>query len=253
LWVLDVGMGTSVYLRTRHHSLVYDLGPGRRQRYSAAEQALLPVIGRYRGAVPDLVVVSHVDQDHSGGLHAFLEAYPRARLVSGTPGELAARFELPEVPASCHERPAWRWDGVDLRFLTAIAGEGSNNRSCVLMIDGFHRVLLPGDIESRRELGLVEEYGDALAAEVLLVPHHGSATSSGSDFLDRVNPRYAVFTLSRDNRWGFPAATVLERYRRRDIDLLDSARHGAVSVFSGSGELRIEAQRASPERIWRRW
>jgi len=118
---------------------------------------LLPLIERLRAGTPDLVVVSHVDQDHSGGLYSFLESHPRAALVSGTPRELAARFESPAPAGSCHRRHAWRWDGVSFRFLAAPAGEGTNNRSCVLMIDGFHRVLLPGDIESGRERGLVAE------------------------------------------------------------------------------------------------
>jgi len=251
--VLDVGMGTSVLVLTRNHSLVYDLGPGGRSGSSAANWALLPAIMRYRGGPPDLVVVSHVDRDHSGGLPSFLDAYPGAAILSGTPRELADRFDLSTAIPSCHQRPAWRWDGVEFSFLDALAGDETNNRSCVLMIDGGHRVLLPGDIESRRESSLVDEYGDALAADVLLVPHHGSATSSSAEFLERVNPRYAIFTLSRDNRWGFPVAGVIERYRLRGVGLFDSARDGAISIFVGPQELRIEVRRGTPRRIWRRW
>ncbi|UCH40907.1 MAG: DNA internalization-related competence protein ComEC/Rec2, partial [Gammaproteobacteria bacterium] len=73
LFVLDVGMGTSILVQTRHHSLVYDFGPGRAGVYSAAEWALVPLV-RARGIKqPDLVIVSHADQDHSGGLHALVE------------------------------------------------------------------------------------------------------------------------------------------------------------------------------------
>ncbi|MGD8347879.1 MAG: DNA internalization-related competence protein ComEC/Rec2 [Gammaproteobacteria bacterium] len=251
--VLDVGMGTSVLVLTRNHSLVYDLGPGGRGGTSAADWALLPAILRYRIGMPDLAVVSHVDRDHSGGLNAFIDAYPGTALLSGTPRELADRFELSAPVPSCHERPDWRWDGVEFSFLGAPAGDETNNRSCVLLIDGGRRVLLPGDIESRRESSLVAEYGDRLAADVLLAPHHGSATSSTGDFLDRVNPDYAIFTLSRGNRWGFPAPGVIERYRRRGVRLFDSARDGAISVFGGPEELRIEVRRGTPRRIWRRW
>jgi competence protein ComEC len=238
---------------TRNHSLVYDLGPGGRSGSRAADRALLPAILRYRGGPPDLVVVSHVDGDHSGGLPSLLDAYPGAALLSGTPRELADRFDLSAAIPSCHQHPGWRWDGVEFSFLGALDGDETNNRSCVLMIDGGRRVLLPGDIESRRESSLVDEYGDALAADVLLAPHHGSATSSSAEFLERVNPRYAVFTLSRGNRWGFPAAGVTERYRRRGVRLFDSARDGAITIFGGSEELRIEVRRGEPRRIWRRW
>ena len=118
---------------------------------------------------------------------------------------------------------------------------------------GEQRALLAGDIETPREAGLVAEYGNMLAAELLLVPHHGSETSSSPGFLDAVAPRHAVFTLSRANRWGFPSATVVDRYRQRGIHLYDTAEDGAISVASGPGGLRIRTLRGAPRRIWRRW
>jgi len=253
MWILDVGMGTSILLRSQHHSLVYDLGPGRPGSPGAAARVLLPTMRRLRTGEPDLVVVSHVDQDHSGGLPALLDAWPRAPIVSGTPQKLAARYSLPAGTKSCHRREPWRWDGVEFAFLAAIAGDGTNNRSCVLRVAGRQRVLLAGDIEVAREASLVTAYGPALAAELLLVPHHGSETSSSSQLLDTVAPRHAVFTLSRANRWGFPAAAVVARYRARGIGLYDTAGDGAISVASGARGLRIETLRGTPRRIWRRW
>ncbi len=117
LRVLDVGMGSSMLLRTRHHSLVYDFGPGRKQAYSAADQVLIPVMRRLGIEAPDLLIVSHVDQDHSGGLHSFTGHYQPAQLLSGTPQELQTRFLLPHRVRSCHDFPPWRWDGVLFRFL----------------------------------------------------------------------------------------------------------------------------------------
>jgi competence protein ComEC len=253
IWILDVGMGTSILLRTRHHSLVYDLGPGKPGSPGAGDRVLLPLMRRLRSGAPDLVVVSHADQDHSGGLPALLDAYPQAPIVTGTPAELAEKFALPAATASCHRRQPWRWDGVEFAFLQALAGDGTNNRSCVLRVDGEQRVLLAGDIEATREASLVAAYGDSLAADMLLVPHHGSETSSSVQFLDFVAPRHAVFTLSRGNRWGFPSAAVVDRYRARGIRLYDTAGDGAISVASGARGLKIETLRGAPRRIWRRW
>ncbi len=198
LLVFDVGMGTSILLTTRYHSLVYDFGPGRPGVYSAADWALLPAM-RNRGIdSPDLAIVSHVDQDHSGGLHGLLDDYPRLTLLSGTPGELQARITPGRRVRSCHQYPDWRWDGVEFRFLSSAHNwSDTNNRSCVLIIDGRHRVLLPGDIESAREQSLVRQHAAALAADVLLVPHHGSDTSSSSGFVERVAPRHVIFPLRR--------------------------------------------------------
>ena len=254
LRVLDVGMGSSMLLRTRHHSLVYDFGPGRKARYSAADMALLPVMRQLGIEQADLLIASHVDQDHSGGLYSFLDNYQPAQLLSGTPGELRHRFALPHRVRSCHAYPDWRWDGVLFRFLaSAEPARSTNNRSCVLQVIGHHRLLIPGDIESVQEHRLIEAYGDALAADILLAPHHGSNSSSSPAFIERVRPALAVFTLARNNRWGFPAAAVQARYRAWNVALYRNDHDGAVHIHSQAQRLLVTTMRDPPRRRWRRW
>ncbi len=254
LLVFDVGMGTSALLRTRHHSLVYDFGPGKAGIFSAADWALLPALRKYAIDMPDLAIVSHVDQDHSGGLHRLLETHPQLPLLSGTPAELHARFGLRRRVASCHDYPRWRWDGVDFSFISSPQGPSdTNNRSCVLMISGRHRVLLPGDIESAREYSLVKTHGDTLRADVLLAPHHGSDTSSSRRFIEQVSPRHVIFTLSRGNRWGFPSPRVLSRYAGAGVAQYRSDRDGAITVVSAADGLSVGSARKPAKRIWRRW
>jgi len=254
LRVLDVGMGSSMLLRTRHHSLVYDFGPGRKARYSAADMALLPVMRQLGIEHADLLIASHVDQDHSGGIISFLDSYQPARLLSGTPVELRRRYALPHRVRSCHRYPDWRWDGVEFRFLDIDErARSTNNRSCVLQVIGQQRLLIPGDIESLQEHRLIESYGDSLASEILLVPHHGSNTSSSQAFIERVQPALAVFTLARNNRWGFPTAAVLARYRARNLALYRNDHDGAVHILSQAQGLRVTTLREPPRRLWRRW
>jgi competence protein ComEC len=255
LLVLDVGMGTSVLLETRNHSLVYDLGPGRNREFNTANIALLPLLRQRAIDEADLLVVSHVDQDHSGGLYALIPDYVTSSLVSGTPRELRRRFKLSHRVRSCHGYPEWNWDGVSFRFLrvAGAATSSTNNRSCVLQVTGYHRALLPGDIEAIQEERLVNRYGDALAADILLAPHHGSATSSSAAFIAAVKPAEVMFTLARNNRWGFPTAAVLERYRNHGAQLWRSDLHGAVGFISSRMGLQIQSLRDSPRRLWRRW
>jgi competence protein ComEC len=254
LLVLDVGMGSSLLLRTRHHSLVYDFGPGRKNRFSSAERALLPVMQRLGIAEADLLVVSHVDQDHSGGLYSFVGKYQWPQLLSGTPQELRSRFDLQHRVRSCHEYPDWYWDGVLFRFLETDSATGStNNRSCILQVIGHHRLLLPGDIEALQESKLVAAYGDELEAEVLLAPHHGSGTSSSQQFVDRVRPSKVVFTMARNNRWGFPVESVTARYQAIGARIFRSDRDGAIRFTSEAEGLRVSTLRNPPQRIWRRW
>ena len=254
LLTLDVGMGSSLLLRTRHHSLVYDFGPGRKQRFSAADRALLPVMQDLGIDQADLLIVSHVDQDHSGGFYSFIDDYQPSQLLSGTPVELATRFELAHRVKSCHDYPDWQWDGVRFRFLdTSAVDDSTNNRSCVLQIIGHHRMLLAGDIEAPQERKLVESYGDQLASDVLIAPHHGSDTSSSQLLINHVKPTQVVFTLARNNHWGFPHESVMSRYRDSGAVLYRSDYDGAIRFLSKSDRLQVSTSRNPPSRIWRRW
>ena len=252
LTLLDVGMGTSLILQTRHHSLIYDFGPGNRWGYSAADWALLPYMRQQGIDEADLMVISHVDQDHSGGFHSLLADYSPEKLLSGTPRKLVRRFRLAYPVQSCHGYPDWHWDGVDFRFLsTQSDGGNSNNRSCVLQVIGHQRMLIAGDIETRQEAKLVLAFGDELAADVLLAPHHGSNTSSSAAFVASVQPRHVLFTLSADNRWGFPKPEVVARYRNIAARIYRSDRDGAIQMQSRQAGLRVKAHRIKGQRIWR--
>ena len=255
--VFDVGLGTSVLIRTRHHSLVYDLGPGRDAQSNSAERTLLPALKHYAAGKPDLIVVSHVDQDHSGGLHSYaMRHLAPGRLLSGTPEELRRRYDLGFPVADCHAHRGWRWDDVKFSFVSpsrpSPAG-GSNNRSCVLRVDGHQRLLLPGDIETARERQLQAAAPEQLDAEVLIAPHHGSATSSSAAFIAAVTPAYVVHTVSRANRWNFPDAAVLARYRAAGSRQLRSDMSGAIEIRSAASGLSLKALREPPRRLWRRW
>ena len=255
LLVLDVGMGTSALLRTRHHSLVYDLGPGRSNEHNVARFALFPGLRYFDIDTPDLVVVSHVDQDHSGGLYSLRPWHSKTRLLSGTPGLLRQRYRLHHPVRDCHEYPAWRWDGVEFSFLDSHSQstDSSNDRSCVLQVRGSHRLLMPGDIENRVEQRLVERYREALVADILLAPHHGSATSSSAELIAAIDPAHVVFTMSRDNRWGFPDTTVVARYFASDVQLWRSDLDGAVRFQSRRESLTVDSFRDRPRRHWQRW
>lgn len=256
LVVMDIGMGTSLLLRTRNHSLVYDLGPGRPGAFNPVDWALKPLLLRHQIDQPDLLVISHVDQDHSGGLNSFHGYYHPARLLTGMPQALKARFSLTNDPRSCHAYPDWRWDGVDFSFLDA--GEqaektSSNNRSCILSVQGHHRVLIPGDIESSQESRLLKLHAAALDTDILLAPHHGSNTSSSWPFVLQARPGYVVYTQSRGNRWGFPRAEVVARYEAIAARQFRNDRDGAISLVSSPEGLLVTTLRKPVRRIWRRW
>lgn len=251
--VLDVGMGTSIVVRTRNHSLVYDYGPGNNQGFSAGSWVVKPFLQYHNILPPDLMVISHVDQDHSGGFRTFQLDYDPSRLMSGTPNKLKERLNLDSAIQSCHDITAWHWDGVGFEFLPlpkTSTMTDSNNRSCVLKIQGLDSVLLAGDIESKRENQLVESNPDRLKSDLLVVPHHGSLTSSSANFVRSVLPKAVIFTVGKNNRWGFPKPEIIDRYESIDSRIYRTDLHGAVSVYSDSTGFRVESLRQHRPRLW---
>jgi len=257
LVALDIGQGTAALVRTRRHLLVYDTGPALSPESDAGSRLVVPLLRRRGETVIDHLVLSHRDSDHVGGAAAVLAATSARRLSSSLepthPLLQRARARGAEV-APCERGQQWTWDGVRFEMLHPLAGELAtpgqrpNAVSCVLRISvGAQSVLLTGDIEAAQEAALLERDAAALRARVLLVPHHGSRTSSTPAFIDAVAPEIAVAQAAYRSRFGHPAADVVARYEARSIVLARSDRCGAFTLRSG-GAPRCEREAA--RRYW---
>ncbi|WP_322024927.1 DNA internalization-related competence protein ComEC/Rec2 [Burkholderia sp. BCC1977] len=259
LTVLDVGQGASVLVETARRTLLFDAGPGPESTH-AGTRIVAPAL-RARGIrTIDSLVLSHADADHAGGAAAVYAAAEVRQLLAG----IAPRHRLwRDAQAAgvadrlrCAAGQRWTWDGVAFTMLwpPGLAGAGpSNEQSCVLRIDaGGTSALLTGDIEARAERRLVADARDALGAQILVVPHHGSRTSSVEPFLDSVGPRVAVFPVGYRNRFGHPNRTVLARYEARGIPLPRTDRDGAVrfDVAPADGGFAFERYRDARRRYW---
>ncbi|HET8700718.1 MAG TPA: DNA internalization-related competence protein ComEC/Rec2 [Nitrococcus sp.] len=239
-WVtmLDVGQGSSVVVRTARHVLVYDTGPAWGAGASAASVSLVPFL-RSRGiAKVDRVVVSHADDDHSGGLAALLAALPVDDVVIGEPFAAA-----PPRARRCHRGQAWQWDGVRFRVLSPRVDDvRGNNASCVIRIASKGAaLLLPGDIERSAEHWLLEQPRD-LPADVLMMPHHGSRTSSTAEFVRRVHPSLALLSVGHHNSYGLPAAEIINRYHMLGARVLRTDRDGAIQLVLGAAGYHVRAR-----------
>jgi len=161
----------------------------------------------------------------------------------------------PGVP--CAAGSKWSWDGVSFEFLhpraeaPADRAVRANNQSCVLRIEGGGaRVLLTGDIERAAERELLLRAPALLPADALIVPHHGSATSSTPEFVKQVAPRHAVFAVGYRNRFGHPREEVLARYRDAGSELLRTDAAGAIQLRFAPGEVRVDGERDRARRYW---
>ena len=259
LTALDVGQGTAAVIQVGARSLVYDTGPSMGTQADAGQRVVVPWLRAQGIARPDALVVSHLDDDHSGGVRSLLRESPPDWVASSIRADHpilagARRFQ------PCLRGERWQWGEVEFEFLhpadppEPARGSATNAVSCVLRIrSGEISVLLAGDIEAPQERRLLALYEpQALRADVLLVPHHGSATSSTDAFIDAVEPRWAIFQVAYRSRFNHPNPKVLARYEARGIGILRSDAHGAVSVrLSPDGSIRIVRSREAPARYWR--
>ena len=251
-WIttFDVGQGLAVFVRTSAHALLYDAGPAFADDDSGA-RVIVPALRGEGIAALDLLVLSHEDNDHLGGALSVLESFEVGSLASSLPPEHPL-LGLAAAAHRCARGESWEWDGVQFAFLhpgAGSAGTKRNDSSCVLRIAaGRHSVLLTGDIERRAELELL---GDpSVRSDIIVVPHHGSRTSSSPEFVAAVSPRWAVVPVGYRSRFGHPHPEVLARYRNAGVDLLRTDLDGAVHARLDPEGVGIERERRLRERYW---
>ncbi|ROH87284.1 DNA internalization-related competence protein ComEC/Rec2 [Pseudomethylobacillus aquaticus] len=248
--MLDVGQGTAVLVRTAGHALLYDTGPRFSEEADAASRVILPYLRGEGVQHLDGLVVSHDDSDHSGGMQTLLESLPVSRVWSS----------LAVVPRGVRHQPCragqvWNWDGVRFEMLhparSVEAATKDNDRSCVLRVSHVAgRLLLAGDIERRAEMQLLEQDASLLAADVLLVPHHGSGTSSTTAFIEAVNPAFALVSAGYRNRFGHPKPDIVARYVHAGRHVYRTDQHGAVLVDFDADGIRLSGWRQQRPRYW---
>jgi len=244
---LDVGQGLAVTVQTRTSLLVYDSGMAWRSGGSAAEQVILPFLRSRRVDRIDRLVISHADLDHSGGVPAILEGLRVDDVIVGEPLGLSRERR-------CASGQQWGSGGIGFEILHPgryDLREG-NASSCVLRVSaGPYSLLLTGDIEAQSERELVQARAP-LAADIAIVPHHGSLTSSTVPFVDSVYPDFAVVSAGYANRWGFPKERVVRRWEAMGAAVLNTATSGALyfRVCADQGVIRVRGERDLRRRFW---
>jgi competence protein ComEC len=258
--VLDVGQGLAAVVETHDHALVFDTGPSFRTGTDTGQLVVVPYL-RHRGIRElDMLVVSHDDDDHKGGAASVLEWMPTRAVVVGPslsphPDPLPLERERGQDGGRCQRGTRWSWDGVEFEWLHPGPKryERDNDSSCVLLIRaGGHALLLTGDIEAEAEADLVDAHS-ALDVDVVVVPHHGSRTSSTQGFVTATRPEWVIYPVGLHNRWGFPVRRVVERWERVGAGDVRTSTGGAITmVLDPRQPLRSPVQwRLEHPRPWR--
>jgi competence protein ComEC len=228
---------------------VYDTGPGNGQQAEAAwhmvDGTIQPMIAA-RGLKPYLIVASHADLDHAGGLARLRDIYPQADIIASQ-AEKTPGISLCKAPAS------WRAGGLEFNILHPSKGLPylGNDSSCVISVNGLGLgLLLSGDISRAVEQRLA---GRTLGKHALLtVPHHGSSTSSSQALIDAVMPELVMISAAYKNRFNFPREDVMTRYQNSNTQILNTAKCGGIRITTGEGQQpHVETARVTRSAIWR--
>ena len=240
--VLDVGHGLAVLVRAGEHSLLYDTGPSWGGG-DAGASVVLPAIRQFDSGRPNTLIVSHSDSDHAGGLASVQQAFPGIE------------------PLQCVAGKQWRWiwpeavgDGVLFTAVHPSAGHrwSDNNGSCVLLIEyAGQRILLPGDIEAAAE-GVLVAAGVPGPVNLVVMPHHGSLTSSTAAFVEMLQADFAVASTAWHNHWKFPREAVVRRWTASGSCVLNTGTSGALGFVVDERGVRLE-RAWRPARTLLRW
>jgi competence protein ComEC len=264
LTVLDVGQGLSVVIETHRHALVYDAGPRFSETADAGGRIVAPFLRAAGLRRADGLIISHQDLDHSGGTLSLMQATPVGWFASSLPEDhaIVVRAQAQAKPGNevmaCLAGQRWNWDGVDFTVLHPTRAEyadpqaKTNDRSCVVRVDSaYGSALLTGDLEARSEALLLRTNEAALRADVLVVPHHGSRTSSTLPFIRAVAPRIAVFPCGYQNRFGHPRPDIVSRYAAASVHMIRTDFAGAVTLaFVPDAALVPALARDQRRRYW---
>jgi competence protein ComEC len=255
-WIttLDVGQGLAVLVRTANRALLYDAGPAFGAEADSGERIIAPYLRATGIERLDAMVVTHKDTDHSGGAASVLENFEVTRLLSSLPAD-DPLLGLAADAQACTAGQRWAWDGVRFEVLhpegAGARAKKSNDLSCVLKVSaGSRSMLLTGDIEKPAEAALLQRDPGVVPADVLLVPHHGSRTSSSAEFLAAVRPSIAVVPVGYRNRFGHPNADVIGRLSSMNARIFRTDRDGAITVGLSDAMLEITGERRQRRRYW---
>lgn len=242
--VFDVGQGLSVLVHTANHALLYDAGP-RIGDFDIGERVVYPSMRALGLARLDVMLLSHADSDHVGGALAIQRSMPVDEVISGEPRELPLVLQA----EPCRTARRWEWDGVRFELWQWSGAQNGNQSSCVLLVEANgERLLLTGDIDITAEQALIQS-DMPLDVRWLLVPHHGSASSSSRGLIDATTPYGALVSRSLHNAFGHPHPDVVSRLQTAGVHIFDTANSGALRVSLGRYGTALGAR--AERRFWR--
>lgn len=256
LTVLDVGQGQAIFLNLPDQKIMIDTGGSFDERkFSVGQQVVIPYLKQQGIKQLDQIILSHLDQDHSGAFAAIVQALKVKDVYSN---QNDGRFKHTHFQY-CYAGQKWQYDQVSIEVLAPQKNSLSNvptqqnELSCILYIQvknakNQQNFLVMGDAGWEAEFNLLQHYPH-LKVDVLVLGHHGSQHSSAYDFLASLNPKLAVISAGFDNRYGHPHPIVLARLKERKIPVMNTIEQGSIR-FQLDAQNQMQTTFARNEKLW---
>lgn len=256
--ILDVGQGQAILLQHPQQTLMIDTGGAYDERkFGIGERVDIPFLRQQGIRSLDHVILSHLDQDHSGAFPAIQNAFAITQVQSN---ERSDKLPFQNNFSYCYQGQNWSYTDLDIKILSpaqeglSFAKHQQNEQSCVVYLQfrnarPYQNFLIMGDAGWETEFKLLQQYPD-LKVDVLVLGHHGSKNSSAYDFLATLKPKLAIASAGFHNRYGHPSQEVQKRLQALHIPLLNTAHTGTVSFLFEQGKVEVKQQRQ--QRTWLR-
>lgn len=245
--VLDVGHGLAILIEKQQRVFIYDTGNAWDEK-SIAQSVIEPILA-YKGiSAVDGLVLSHSDNDHAGGSDYLIQRYQPLKKYSS---------DQRDGFSTCVMGQKWQWQGLEftVKWPPTTTIRATNSDSCVIHVQALGgkgpRVLLTGDIDAKSELVMLTQ-AQTEQADIIVVPHHGSSTSSTQTLLDNIQPSVAIVSIGYFNPWGLPSAAVKRRYQANNIDWISTQDSGQVTINIHQNNYQIKQQRYHYSQAWYR-
>lgn len=245
--VLDVGQGLSIFIQAQHEAVIYDTGPSYPGGFDAGRDVLNPALNYFGVKEVSHIVVSHTDLDHIGGLHSVKKRWPKAKLIA------SQKLTRKEATIDCLNGHHWQLGKISFETFVALPeATNDNDLSCLLLLSsGSFKALFPGDISDRAEQALSDQKAIA-NIQLLVAAHHGSATSSGLNFMEQSRPERVIYSAGWRNRFGHPAKRACDNAQKVKALLFNTAFQGALEFLIKQGDIvTTRVWRCESRRWWR--
>ncbi|WP_245133952.1 DNA internalization-related competence protein ComEC/Rec2 [Acinetobacter nosocomialis] len=257
LHILDVGQGQAIFLQQPEQNWLIDTGGSYDEKiFSIGQNVVVPFLRQQGVKRLDRVVLSHLDQDHSGAFPFIQQEIPIKQVLSNEQSSTT----LKQPFQYCHQGQQWQYPELDIQILwpkekdLAFVHSEQNQYSCVVYlhfkgISDYQNFLIMGDAGWEAEYELLEDY-PSLKVDVLVLGHHGSKHSSAYDFLATLKPKLAIASAGFDNRYGHPSQEVINRLKALHIPLKSTVEQGTLSFVLENQKIVLHNRRF--ERLWLR-